>query len=41
MLILIALILCLVIWLGYKHVNDAHKKALLQKATKVENSLSK
>ncbi len=41
MLVIIILVLGVVIWLAYHHVNDAHKKQVLQKASQYENSLSK
>lgn len=41
MLVIIVLALGVVIWLSYRHVNDAHKKQILQKASQYENSLNK
>ncbi len=40
MLVMIIIVLGVVVWLGYKHVSDAHQKKILQKANQVESSLS-
>ena len=40
MLVMIIIVLGVVLWFGYRHVSDVHKKQLEQKTSQVENSLS-
>lgn len=40
MLVMIIIVLGAVLWFGYRHVSDVHKKQLEQKTSQVENSLS-